>query len=174
MKKYIPNILTTYRGLTSIFIPFLFFKSYYLLFIILFISAVLSDFLDGYLARKWNVISNYGKIADAIGDKLFAISALVTILFFHNKIFLVSLVLELFIIVTNLLIYIFSGNIKKRNFNNRNSSIYGKVKTVFLFITLIIGYLSYKINFLNIFIIPFIVITAILQITTAVYYYIDR
>lgn len=174
MRKCIPNILTTYRALVSILIPILFFKSYYLLFIIFFISAVISDFIDGYLARKWNVISNYGKIADAIGDKLFTVSALITILFFHNKMFLILLILELIIIITNISIYVFSGNIKRGNFNNRNSSIYGKVKTVFLFITLIIGYLSYKFSFFNIFIIPFIVITAILQITTAIHYFKDR
>lgn len=174
MKKHIPNILTTYRAIVAIFIPLLFFKSYYLTFIILFSTAILSDLIDGYLARKWNVTSQYGRFADALGDKLFALSSLVVILIFSNKYFFILLVGELFIMLTNLLIYIFTGNIKKKNFENRNSSIYGKIKTVFLFVTLLIGFLAYKIKFFNNIAWPFILVTAILQLVTAYFYFKDR
>ena len=75
MKKYIPNILTTYRLIIALLIPFLFFNNYYNLLTILFVIALISDSVDGILARKWNVTSNYGKICDAIGDKLLALSA---------------------------------------------------------------------------------------------------
>ena len=75
MKKYIPNILTTYRIIVAILIPFLFFSGNYNTLSILFILALLTDLIDGFLARKWNVTSTYGKVADAIGDKLLALSA---------------------------------------------------------------------------------------------------
>ena len=37
----------------------------------LFVLAAATDFLDGYLARKWNMVSTFGRVADPIVDKVF-------------------------------------------------------------------------------------------------------
>lgn len=42
-----------------------------------FLVAAFTDFLDGYLARRWQVVSSFGKLADPIADKLLVLSTLV-------------------------------------------------------------------------------------------------
>ena len=44
---------------------------------VLFIIASITDFLDGYIARKYNMITDFGKLVDAIADKILVNSVLI-------------------------------------------------------------------------------------------------
>ena len=45
----------------------------------LFIAATATDWLDGYLARKWKVVSGFGRMIDPIADKLLVAGCLIAL-----------------------------------------------------------------------------------------------
>ena len=53
---------------------------YYLLAGIVFAAASFTDFLDGHLARKWNMVTDFGKFADPLADKLLTTEAFIYML----------------------------------------------------------------------------------------------
>lgn len=79
MLKHVPNALTILR---FILIPFIILAlvndNYFLTFILLTVSG-LTDVLDGYIARKFNLITNFGKLIDPLADKTTQISILGTL-----------------------------------------------------------------------------------------------
>ena len=71
----VPNFLTTIRIIVVPILAWLLFKedaasdSNRLVAGVLFIIAALTDIADGTIARRWNLITNFGKIFDPIADK---------------------------------------------------------------------------------------------------------
>ena len=65
------NILTFSRiVLAAIIFLFLMSSDGYLIALILFFVASITDYFDGYLARKYNAVSQIGEILDPIADKI--------------------------------------------------------------------------------------------------------
>lgn len=131
MKVFV-NTLTILRLFGTFIIPFLFrvLPSIVLLIIILFI--LLTDFFDGFLARKFNVQTLFGTILDTIADKCFGIMILI-LLAIYNKWFIIPLILELSIAIINL-----SGSILGAT---TKSSFLGKTKMWFLGISALFGFM---------------------------------
>lgn len=122
----IPNILTVIRFLLVPIFGYCLYNGQYVAAIIIFISACITDVLDGIIARKFNLITSFGKLADPLADKFLQLTA-ITILSVQKiiplPVLIIVLAKELFMIAGSILIY------KKVNFVVQ-ANWYGKMTTV--------------------------------------------
>ncbi len=72
--RFLPNVLTISRLFLCPLIVFLFLQGRYLPGLALFVLACATDFLDGYLARRFQWMTPLGAVLDPIADKVFALS----------------------------------------------------------------------------------------------------
>lgn len=80
MKINLPNKLTLIRiAMIPVFVVLMYFTNLWcqLAAAAVFISASVTDYLDGNIARKNNLVTNFGKFADPIADKMLVMSAFV-------------------------------------------------------------------------------------------------
>ena len=161
MIKYIPNILTSIRIISIPFIIVLFTLNKIELAIVIAIITAITDCFDGYIARKFNVESEFGAKLDAVSDKFFAIGLLIT-LSIKFKFLLIILCLEIVISIINLYFHF--------KYGARKSLFIGKIKTWFLFVTVILGFITCFTTNALVFMDIFLIITIILQIVCIICY----
>ena len=107
-KENIPNILTIIR---FILIPFIYMSvltKHYLTALIIFTISALTDVLDGYIARKFNYITDIGKLIDPLADKLTQISLLLSLTLLKILplwIFAVVFIKELVLVISASVLY---------------------------------------------------------------------
>lgn len=133
MKKYIPNILTFFRLFITPVIAYLGITKHYYALLIVFIIFSFTDYLDGKLARKWNVVSDFGAKLDMISDKMFAFSILLIILLKYC-LFTYMFILEILIGLFNIYSYY--------KIKWCESLMMGKVKTWVINITMVMGIIA--------------------------------
>ena len=109
------NIISLLRAFSAIPIIYtIIIPEYQWLTAILIILAVLSDALDGYYARKYNLISKFGKYLDPIADKIFILSVLFTLHFLLE--FYIPLWIVAIIFFRDLFVTILRNAFEKQNF----------------------------------------------------------
>lgn len=91
----LPNILTVIRlfAAPGVAIMFLYFQRPYAdwFALTLFVGAAVTDFFDGYLARRWKQESSFGRMLDPIADKAMVVIALLVLTAFSSATFLILL-----------------------------------------------------------------------------------
>ena len=155
LHKNFPNILSFVRILMAPVIVVLMLEQdiYYRIisfFIILFVS--LTDVLDGYYARKHNLISDFGKYLDPVADKFFVLSVLFTLHYILAH--CIPLWIILMIFLRDIFVTILRTISSKKGFKFKTSRL-AKNKTLVQIITIYIIFLSLILNESNIYIIDY-------------------
>ena len=79
MLKHVPNALTIIRFLLIPFIVVNIFNGNFIIAFIFFTLSGITDIADGCIARKFNLISNFGKLMDPLADKLTQIATIASL-----------------------------------------------------------------------------------------------
>ncbi len=142
--------------------------SKYLICGVIFLIASLTDFLDGYLARKYNLVTDFGKVTDAIADKIL-VNGVLVVLACEG---FISVIIPVVIISRD----IFVDSIKMIAGQKNEvvaASKTGKAKTVFMLVGITL-LLFYNLPFSLFGIKParvLIMIATVLSILSAIQYY---
>ncbi|MDR2531793.1 MAG: CDP-diacylglycerol--glycerol-3-phosphate 3-phosphatidyltransferase [Oscillospiraceae bacterium] len=124
----IANILTLSRIILIIpFVAFLL-NGCFLVALIIFITASVTDWLDGFIARKFNMITDLGKFLDPLADKILVISAMICFVELNwIPAWTVIVIAAREFIVTGFRL----GVVEKDNKSVIAADIWGKIKTAF-------------------------------------------
>tara|TARA_B100001027_G_C16216277_1_gene307611 strand:- start:107 stop:643 length:537 start_codon:yes stop_codon:yes gene_type:complete len=125
----IPNLLSLFRMIAFLPVIILFSLDYYLISFCVFTAAAWSDFLDGFLARKYNLTSNLGSLLDLLADKILVSSILVYFVFYSANLYLMILTVAIIlreISISSLRLFLISNGVKVSNITPDK---YGKLKT---------------------------------------------
>ena len=147
MKMNLPNKLTILRIImTPVFLITLLcdFPFHYLVAMLIFIAASITDFIDGKIARSQNLITNFGKFMDPLADKMLTTAAFlgfITLNIGSGVVWITFIVLIREFLMTSLrLSAATTGTVIAAN-------MWGKAKTVCQMIAIIFGLFSQIIIF---------------------------
>ncbi|MFX0071120.1 MAG: CDP-alcohol phosphatidyltransferase family protein [Candidatus Hermodarchaeota archaeon] len=163
IKRQIPNLLSIFRVATS---PLLFFFIWYDVFILAFflcIIDIVSDVLDGYIARRFKICSKLGGILDILGD--FSFIFLIIIALTIRGVFPPFV---LIVVIVMFLQFLLTSKIKKPIYDP-----IGKYYGSFLFIILGITLIDFNAYLYNFVLISFIIFT-LLSVSSRIYFLIYK
>lgn len=137
----LPNKLTILRILlTFIFIAFLFVNLPFARTIALgiFILASLTDLFDGYIARRYGLITNLGKLLDPIADKILTLSAFLAFvqLGLIKAWMVIIIILREFIITGLRLLALSNGKVLEATLAGKHKTVSQMVAIVFILVYL--------------------------------------
>ncbi len=129
----IPNLLSLFRLLLIPVIVYVYLslKKPFIAFILLVVSGI-SDILDGIIARKFDMVSDFGKFLDPLADKLTQFAVIVCLMFaFKWLIFVVAL-----IAVREVSMLTLGSIVLKKTDTVNSAKWYGKLSTVVIYATI--------------------------------------
>lgn len=95
----------------------------------IFLVSAFTDFLDGYIARKYNLVTTFGKFMDPLADKLLVCSAMIALIGIEHQIVVLPSVVVIIIIAREFIITGFRTIAVEKNVVIA-AGFWGKLKTV--------------------------------------------
>ncbi len=136
----LPNKLSILRICFIPFVMFFYMQNFWqcgkIVAAILFVFAVLTDTLDGYIARKYNMVTDLGKLLDANADKILVLSALLLIICDNTLPAPYGVIVATIIIGRDMVIGAFRQIAATKNFVMAADKL-GKIKAIFTDISMI-------------------------------------
>lgn len=165
----IPNLLTYLRIILIVPFVICFLNQNYVLAMILIGVSALSDCCDGFIARKFNQVTDLGKLLDPVADKLTLLSVMVCITIFTPVVLPVMAIL----VVKDIAMLIGGSRLLKKGITPPAAKWYGKIGTIFFYFSVIlIVFLKAVYNYENpVLSLILLSITAIVMIYALVQYY---
>lgn len=134
----IPNCLCFFRILLiSLFLYVYFvadFKNRYLVAAFVLVISGISDFLDGFIARKFNMVTDFGKFIDPVADKLTQFVVAITLLFSYP----LAWILLIIIILKDLMLAIVGLYLYDYGLKITGASWWGKIATAYFYVIVIV------------------------------------
>lgn len=141
MLKNIPNILTILRFIFIPIILYFIFTGNYILGIVFFTISGVTDVLDGFIARKFNLISNFGKLMDPLADKLTQICILASLV----KVDIIPFWILVIVILKEFIMVIGASFLYGKDVVVY-SKWYGKLATVLFYLAIVISLITKQLN----------------------------
>ena len=134
----IPNCLCCFRILLIPLFLYVFFvadfKNRYLGAAFVLVISGISDFLDGFIARKFNMVTDFGKFIDPVADKLTQFVVAITLLFSYP----LAWVLLIIIILKDLMLAIVGLYLYDYGLKITGASWWGKIATAYFYVIVIV------------------------------------
>ena len=135
MKKHLPNGLTVLRLMLAMAFPFLPVAWRLPVFLV----SAFTEFLDGFLSRRWGVVTEWGKTLDPIADKAFVFAVIGT-LFFEGHVELWEL---LVVGIRDVIVFLGAAGVwlfgDRTDFKRAHPRWLGKITTNFQFAFLLVA-----------------------------------
>lgn len=142
MLKYIPNMLTTIRFLLVPVIFYFAMQGNYIVSAVLLVISGITDVLDGFIARKFDFVTDFGTLFDPLTDKLTQIFTLL-VLVIQN---VIPVWILAFVILKEILMIIGATFLFKKQTATIPSRWYGKITTVVFYIAIFVSMLNKQFN----------------------------
>lgn len=166
MLKHIPNILTVLRFVLIPFAVYYMLNDQYIMAITFICISGLTDVLDGAIARKFNFITNFGKLIDPLADKVTQLSLLGTLVLKN--------IVPLWILIIVLLkeaAMVAGASFLYGKELVVSSKWYGKAATVLFYLAIILSMFFREFNINNIFVLILYYIAVAMTIFSLIMYF---